>query len=47
MWVFVGQAEHANATLDAARVEQEIVASDVGDADLALDQCRIDAQRAR
>jgi len=47
MRVFVGQAEHANATLDAARVEQEIVASDVGDADLALDQCRIDAQRAR
>ena len=46
MRVFVGQPEHPDAAADAAGLKGQIVEPDIGDGDLALDQRRVDPQRA-
>ena len=47
MRVFVGKAEHANAPLDAACLEHQVIAPDVGDPDFALDERRVDPESTR
>jgi hypothetical protein len=45
--VFIGEPEHADAAADSARLECKVVETNIGDRNLALDQWRVDPQRAR
>src|ERR1700723_2275051 len=45
--VFIGQAEHTDAAMEAAGLEYQIIQADIGDGDPAFDEGGIDAKRAR